>query len=219
MRRVALGFAVVCALSAIKPAVACDANSVLFQDNFATVNPGWVPDPWSKNSVSIGGGALKIAPQLPPSASPGYNYSVFVPYRGDVYERADACADLTLSGGSGMPDGHAGMIFDDEDYGGFYYFWVSPKNGNAGVSRWSEPAEKWVEGMAATKVQGLGAKTALRVTVNGTHADVYVNGEQIGQLTVRATKIGGFFGLAASRTYGDASTWTFTNFKITDVPH
>jgi hypothetical protein len=211
MRCAGFSLAVAGALSIAAPAIACDGKNVLFQDNFSTANQAW--GLYDKSAVTFGGGSLKVTPQP--------KHYAFVYYRGDVYEQADVCVDATIGGGSGLPDGDAGLLFGSEDYVGFYYFWISPKNGTAGVRLFSDSANKWLDPMAARKVQGLnanvGGKNTLRVTINGTRADAYLNGQKVVQLTIKPTKVGGFFGLAAGR-YGDDLTWTFSNFKITDLP-
>jgi hypothetical protein len=208
MRWKSLGLAVALAgtVATSAPAVACPGKSVFYRDNFTTTNPGWAA--FDKTKVVIGGGAAKITPPA------GYNY--FIYYRGDVYDQASACVDTTATG-SVLPDGEAGLIFANEDFVGYYYFWVSPKNGTAGVAQWSDTANKYLVALGPQRIQGLGPKNSLAVTVSGTKATLFVNDREISQLTITAPKLGGFFGLGASSGQA-ASTWTFQNFDITTVP-
>jgi hypothetical protein len=212
MRWGAFGLAVAAALSATAPAFACKGKNVLFRDNFAATDPGW--GLYDKNAVKIGAGSLKLAPQP--------KHYAFIYYRGDAYQQADACVDVTVGAGSGVPDGDAGLVFAFEDYVGFYYFWISPKNGTAGVLQWSDAAGKYLVPMAPQKVQGLGTrvgdKNTLRVAIDGTRATAYLNDRLIVQLTIKAPKEGGFFGLGAARVDDAPATWTFGNFTITDLP-
>jgi len=212
MRWRAFVLAVVAALSTTAPAVACKGTTVLFRDSFAATDPGWAL--YDKDTVKIGGGSLKLTPQ--PS------HYAFIYYRGDVYEQADVCVDAAVGGGSSVPDGEGGLLFGSEDYVGFYFFWISPKNGTAGVLQWSESADKYLVAMAAQKVQGLnakvGVKNTLRVAIDGAKAALYLNDRLVGQLTINAPKVGGFFGLAAARPDQAPVTWTFENFNVTDLP-
>ncbi len=206
------GLAIAVTLSASAPAVACNGKNVFFRDKFTAADPGW--GLYDKTTVAIGGGLLKLTPQP--------EHYAFIFYRGDVYDQADVCVDAAASGGSSLPDGEAGLIFADEDYVGFYFFWISPKNGTAGVLQWSNSANKFLVTMAAQKIQGLdtkvGAKNSLGVTIGGAKATLYVNDHQIAQLTISAPKVGGFFGLGAARVDQAPATWTFQNFNITSVP-
>jgi hypothetical protein len=209
MRWKSLGLvvAVAATVAASAPAVACAGKSVFFRDNFTAIDPGW--GPFDKTTVAIGGGTAKITPPA------GHNY--FIYYRGDVYDQASACVDAAVGGGSNVPDGESGLIFADEDFIGYYYFWVSPKSGTAGVVQWSNSADKYLVALAPQKIQGLGAKNSLGVTISGTKATLFVNDRQISQISITAPKLGGFFGLGASSGQA-ATTWTFQNFDITSVP-
>jgi hypothetical protein len=203
--------AVVAVLVVGAPAVACDGKSAFFQDNFATTNPGW--GLYDKDAVTIGAGSLKITPEP--------NRYAFVYYRADVYERADACVDATIGAGDSVPDGDGGLLFGSEDYTGVYYFWINLKYGTAGVRQYLAPLQRWLDPMAARKTPELhtnvGERNSLRVSVADTQAVAYLNGQKIVQLKIKPTKVGGFFGLAGGRN-DDPLTWTFTNFKITDLP-
>jgi hypothetical protein len=37
-------------------------------------------------------------------------------------------------------------------------------------------------------------------------------------LAIKPTEVGGFFGLGAARINANPASWTFANFKITDLP-
>ncbi len=199
-------------LSAIAPALACEGDNVLFQDNFATTDAGWAF--YDKDTTKIGNGSLKLRPE------PGRR--AFIVYRADLYERADVCVDVAGGDGSTVPAGSAGLIFAWEDYAGFYYFWVSPRNGTAGVERWSDTAHKWLEPVPARKVDNiksaLGQKNRLRVASSGAHAAAYLNQQLVVEFNIKEPEIGGFIGLEAVRLDDDPAEWTFENFRITDLP-
>ncbi len=205
------GFAIAATVAASAPAVACSGKSVLFRDNFTATNPGWgLFDP---TTVAFGGGVLKVSPQ-PQRFS-------FIYYRGDVYDQASACVDA-VAGGSAQPNGEAGLIFADEDYVGFYFFWISPKDGTTGVFQYSNSAGKFLVALAPQRTPWLdtkvGAKNSLGVTISGSKATLFLNNHQISELTITAPKVGGFFGLGAARVDQTPVTWAFQNFDITSVP-
>ena len=215
MRWATFGLALAAALSVTAPALACKGKTVLFRDNFTSTDPGW--GLYDKSTVAIGGGTLKLTPQP--------KHYAFIYYRGDVYQQADVCVTAAFAGQpgqSGLPDGDEGIVFGSEDYIGFYYFWISPKNGTAGVRQWSAAAGKYLIPMPPKKVPGLntdvGAKNALRVVVDGTRATAYLNDRQLIELTMKPSKVGGIFGLGAARVDDAPVTWTFDSFKITDLP-
>ena len=54
--------------------------------------------------------------------------------------------------------------------------------------------------------------------MNGGRATAYLNGRLVIELAIKPSKVGGFFGLGAARVDNAPATWTFDNFKITDLP-
>jgi hypothetical protein len=218
MRWVSLGLAIAAALSAAAPAVACGGKNVFFHDNFAATNlkefaatdPGWAL--YDPTTVGIGGGSLKL------TAPPQQNAYIF--YRGDVYDQIEVCVGAAVSGGSSLSDSLVGLVFADEDFAGFYVFWISLKNGTAGVWQWSEKADKYNVIMAPQKVQGLDAraKNTLGVAINGAKATLYINDRAIAQIPIDAPKLGGAVGLMAGSLDKSSGTGTFQNFSVTSLP-
>jgi hypothetical protein len=209
MKRGALCLAFAAALLATDSAVACNGKNVLFWDNFAAVNSGWAL--YDKDTAKISGGSLKLTPEPTRRA--------FIIYRADLYEKANVCVDAALREGTAEPAAAAvGLIFAWEDYVGFYYFWVSPGNGTAGVSRWSDSARKWLEPVSPRKLEEInttaGAKNSLRLTIDGAHVAAYVNDRPFVEIKIKAPELGGFIGLEADAP----AAATFENFMITDLP-
>jgi hypothetical protein len=206
-----LPLAVAALLSATVPTIACKGKNVFFRDAFTATDPGW--GLYDKDVVAVGNGTLTLAPQP--------QHYAFIYYRADVYDQADVCVDTAVQGALPVPDGDAGIIFASEDFVGYYFFWVSPKNGTAGIRQWSSSANKYLVPVAPQRVQlnvGPTAKNSLRVTVDGGRTAAYVNDRLFTQLAIKPTEIGGFFGLGAARVDGNPVSWIFSNFVITDLP-
>jgi hypothetical protein len=199
-------------LAAAVPASGCKGRNVYFSDNFNVTDPGW--GLYDKTTVAVGNGQLRLTPTP--------QHYAFIYYRGDVYDQADVCVDAIAQGASGPPDGDGGLIFADEDYIGFYYFWISPKNKTAGIRQWSNSANKYLQPVAPQIVTQLntvaGAKNTLRITVNGGQTTAYINDRVFVSLAIKPTEVGGFFGLGAARINANPASWAFTNFKMTDLP-
>jgi len=212
MRWRVLPLAFAALLSPAVPASACKGKNVYFHDSFNATDPGW--GLYDKDTVAISNGWLKLMPTP--------QHYAFIYYRGDVYDQADVCVDAIAQGASGgVPDGHGGLIFADEDYVGFYYFWISPKNRSAGIWQWSASAGKYLQPVPARAAQfnaGAGAKNTLRVVVNGGQTTSYINDRLFVSLPIKPTEVGGFFGLGAARLDANPASWSFANFTITDLP-
>jgi hypothetical protein len=207
----ALPLAVAAMLSATVPAIACKGKNVFFHDGFTATDPGW--GLYDKDTVIIGNSSLRL--------TPAPQHYAFIYYRGAVYDQADVCVDVALQGGSTVPDGDGGLVFASEDYVGFYYFWISLKNGTAGIRQWSASASKYVIPVAPQRVQlntGPTVKNTLRVTVDGGRTAGYINDRLFTQLAIKPTEVGGFFGLGAARVDNNPASWIFTNFAITNLP-
>src|SRR5262245_14115307 len=190
------------------PAAACMGDKVLFEDRFEQADPGW--GKYVQNRVVIGGGAMKVTPQS--------KRRQFVQYRGDLFEDVDVCVEITFP--ELKTPGAAGLMFAYEDYVGFNYFWVNSA-GMAGIDRWSDTAEKWLNPVTGRKVPELntraGSKVTLRVTLKGARATTYINSKEFAQLRIRPLELGGFVGVEADAGQTPA-TWIFSNFKITNLP-
>ena len=211
MRWGALPLTFAALLSAAVPASACKGRNVYFHDSFNVIDPGW--GLYDKTTVAVANGMLRLTPTP--------QHYAFIYYRADVYDQADVCVDAVAQGASGVPDGDGGLLFADEDNVGFYYFWISPKNGTAGIRQWSASAGKYLVPVAPRVAQfntAAGAKNTLRVTVNGGQTAAYINDRMFVSLAIKPTEVGGFFGLGAARVDANPASWGFANFTITDLP-
>ena len=204
-----LAWAVVIAVLTAGPAFACKGKNVLFQDNFATVNPAW--DLF--NQTKIQNGAMQI------TATSGHIAAVF--YKGDAYDKADICVDTIVPNASN-PDnqGIPSLIFEGQAYDDFYAFYISPAYGIARISRLLK--DKWLQPIPPRKVEGLvtkaGGKNTLRLTLNGAHASAYINDNKFVDFLINASPGGGLIGLEVDGGASAPVTWDFKNFKVTDLP-
>jgi hypothetical protein len=204
-----LAWAVVIAVFATGPALACKGKNVLFEDNFATVNPAW--ELFSQTKIQ--NGAMQI------TAAPGHTAAVF--YKGDAYDKADICVDTIVPNVSDPTNqGTPSLIFEGQGYDDFYAFYVSPANGIAMISRLLK--NKWFQPIPARKVDGLvtkaGGTNTLRLTLNGAHATAYIDDKKFVDFLINASEGGGLIGLEVDGGATAPVTWNFKNFKVTDLP-
>jgi hypothetical protein len=205
----AMAWAVTAAIFAASPALACKGKNVLFQDNFAEVNPRW--EMW--NQTKVQDGAMQI------TATPGHIAPIF--YKGESFDKADICVDTIVPTvndpkNQGMPS----LIFEGQAYTDFYGFYVSPANGVASVTRLLN--NKWLHPIPLRKADGIitnaGATNTLRITLNGAHATAYINDTKFIDFLINAHDGGGFVGLELDGGQTAPVTWSFKNFKVTDLP-
>jgi hypothetical protein len=191
------------------PVFACEGKKVLFQDSFAKVEPAW--EMWKQTQVQDG--AMKI------TAQPNHIAPIF--YKGDAYDKVDICVDAIVPDVSDPKNlGLPSLLFEGQAYDDFYGFYVSPASGTAGISRLLK--NKWLHPVPFRKVDGIvaqrGGKNTLRITLNGAHATAYVNGNKIVDFLINASAGGGFVGLDVDGGEAAPVTWSFKNFKVTDLP-
>jgi len=205
----AMALAALAAIFAANPAVACQGKNVLFEDNFAAVNPRW--EMW--NQTKIQAGAMQI------TAAAGHIAPIF--YKGEAFDKADMCVDTIVPAVSdarnqGMPS----LIFEGQAYDDFYGFYVSPANGTAAITRLLKG--KWLYPIPFRKADGIvnspGATNTLRLTLNGAHATAHINGVKFTDFLINAHEGGGFAGLEADGGQTAPVTWNFKKFKVTDLP-
>ncbi len=198
-----MAWAALAAIFAAGQAVACQGKKVLFQDNFAAVNPRW--EMW--NQVKVQSGAMQI------TATAGRIAPIF--YKGEAFDKADMCVDTIVPAVSdpknlGMPS----LIFEGQAYDDFYAFYVNLANGMAGISRLLPIPFRKADGMVTAPA----ATNTLRLTLNGAHATAYINGVKFTDFLINAHEGGGFAGLEVDGGQTASVTWSFKNFKVTDLP-
>jgi hypothetical protein len=204
-----MAWAALAAIFAAGPAVACQGKKVLFEDHFAAVNPRW--EMW--NQVKVQSGAMQI------TSTAGHIAPIF--YKGEAFDKADMCVD-TIAPAVGDPKylGMPSLIFEGQAYDDFYAFYVNLANGTAGISRLLK--NKWLHPIPFRKADGIvtapGGTNTLRLTLNGAHATAYINGVKFTDFLINAHEGGGFAGLEVDGGQTASVTWSFKNFKVTNLP-
>jgi len=192
-------------LALAEPALACNGNTVLLEDNFVEVDPAWSVS----DAVSIGSGKLSVTPQ------PGYTSVAW--YNGQLFDDADICIALVTPTARKPEDSAGGIMFFWSDWDNYFTF--STSGGKAAVVRHQKG--KYLTPISWRDVTGMNAKpgspNTLRLTLKGNVGTVYVNDMQIAAFKYpqgASTKLGLF---GSSPKEGGPVTWTFRNLKITDV--
>ncbi len=204
-----LACAAVVLIATTGSSLACKGKNVLFEDNFAEADPAW--DVFSDTKIEDG--AMKI------TAPAGRIAPVL--YKADVYDKADICVDAIVPKIDDPQKnmGSAALLFEAES-DNFYAFYVYPAYGTVTVARLFK--HKWLYPVPVRKADGInsepGAKNTLRVTLNGARATAYVNDHKIADFRINASEGGGFVGLNVDGGETSPVTWSFKNFKVTDVP-
>jgi hypothetical protein len=190
------------------PALGCKGKTVLFQDNFAAPSPNWDMRP----QIKIQNGAMQITPD------PGRLAPTF--YKARTFDRADICVDVIApAGGDAADQGKPSLLFEGLGYDDVYFFYINVANQTAGIARLLK--KKWLAPIPFRKADGIatgpGAKNTLRLTINGKYATAYINDVKFTDFLHNAHAGAGLAGLEVDGGKV-AATWSFKNFKITDVP-
>ena len=188
------------------PALACKGPTLIFSDNFQSVDPAWVQQ---FGKLTIGGGKAQL------SSEPGKYANA--DYEGSFVNSGDACVDVTAPTVKDPTTILAGIMFGFTDYSNFYAF-VLRGDGQASVVRlqnggWLTPVPVRAAPGAKT---GANAVNTLRVTWNGTSgaAAAYVNDQSFINFKIQPFT-NGTFGLYAEP---EGNTYQFSNAKVTNAP-
>src|SRR6516164_3887359 len=154
------------ALLASAPTARVSGGEVLYEDNFANLDPSWgTPG----EILSVKEGKLVLKPAL--------NTTQSVLNQSNVFEDADVELQITLSNGDpGVP---GGLVFWAKDYSNFYCFCIDA-NGSFKIShfvidRWLNPVG-WTQSDSINK--GVGQTNKLRVVTKGRQATAYINDKE-----------------------------------------
>jgi hypothetical protein len=160
----------ICALDALlslAPIGKVSGGEVLYEDNFANLDPSWgTPG----EILSVKEGRLVLKPAL--------NTTQSVLNQSNLFDDADTEVQITLS--SGDPNVPGGVVFWAKDYSNFYCLSIDA-NGSFKVShfvidRWLNPVG-WTESDTINK--GVGQTNKLRVVTKGRQATAYINDKEI----------------------------------------
>lgn len=191
-------------LSSATPAVT-QAEEILFEDNFATLDPGW-GDPTEMLSVKEN----KLVVTSPVGMSQCQLNQAL------LFEDADIQVKARLAKGEGTAQEYFGLVFWGEGYDSYYCLTIS-QDGRVGVLRRSKG--RWLFPVAyrahdAIK-KGVGEWNDLRVTTKGPNAAIFVNGQQVAAFKGQPPQGGGFIGVRAESGSGSPAVGEFSDLKLT----
>jgi hypothetical protein len=179
---------------------------VLFEDNFAAIDPSLSPD--FAFQVKAGKAVLTI---------PANRFDRII-YQVGFFTDADLSLTATYIAGDSQANSSCGIIFWAIDSNNFYSAVVEPDSSayifRYSGSRWLTPA---TVAPSPTVNKGLGTSNLLRIVTKGNRATLYINGTQVTAITGMPPAGGGLVGVyAQSNTV--LTTWTAQDFKVLSVP-
>jgi hypothetical protein len=186
---------------------ACKGKKVLFEDNFATLDPAWGEPTKNRN---VKDGKLIVQPAL--------NTSEAVLNQANVFEDLDACIKVRLVK-SDDPSQAGGLIFWGKDYSSYYALKVSA-DGHFKVARLV--GNHWIDAVAsrenAAVKKGIGQVNQLRVVTKGNQATVYINDEEVVSFKGQPPEGGSLVGVIGSSPPEESQVvWEFSDLKITNT--
>lgn len=201
-----------CALIALllMPVFECAlAGEVLYEDNFANLDPSWGAP---SETLSAKDGKLTLKPAL--------NSTQSVLNQSNVFDDADTQVDVTMSAGntnvSGGLDVPGGLIFWAKDYSNFYCLCINAigsfKISHYVDNQWQTPVN-WTENEAINK--GAEQVNRLRVVTRGGEATAYVNDKQVATIKGQPLQGGSRFGISGGSAKDSQSIWQFASLKVT----
>jgi hypothetical protein len=185
-------------------ALSAFAAAVLYQDNFATMDPAWgMPSA----SLYVKDGKFVIAP-------PVNKYQVAINAANILPNDMDASVGLTYQK-VGDPDYASGMIFWAKDTSDYYVIAFSP-DGWFAIQRYAGgrmlAPVPWREVGSAKK--GVNVENILRVVTKGNQATAYINGKQIVTFSGQPPQGGSLVGLKGSSGPNGVTAAAFANLKV-----
>lgn len=199
--RISIALAALALTAAASPAaLACEGTVVLLEDHFAKSSPVW----------STTGAFKYVDGKLETKTKPGYAEKIFA---NPIYQDVDICADVSVIAGSNLPSIYAGLAFWATDTDNLYTFQITP-GGQAGVYRLNDG--KWETVLDDKEVdsirKGRDAVNTLRVVTVGGKATLYVNGDEVGDVSGDLPSPGQHIGFVVQ-----ASSQSSATFRMDDV--
>lgn len=184
------------------------AGEVLYQDNFANLDPGWGRPSEILNAKD---GKLTLKPAL--------NTTQSVLNQSNAFHDADIGVDVAMStadenAGGGL-DVPGGLIFWAKDYSNFYCLCIngigSFKISHYLDGQWLTPVS-WTENEAINK--GAQQVNRLRIVTKGGEATAYINDKQVASIKDQPPQSECRVGLSGGSAKDTQNTWQFANLKI-----
>src|SRR5580693_2481849 len=197
---------VIVALLVLFPVAGALAGEILYEDNFAHLDPSWGPP---GERLNVEGGKLTLKP-APNSTQSILNQS-------NVFDDADIRVEVTMPAGDANIPG--GLIFWAKDHSNFYCLCIDAagyfKISRYVTDRWLQPVG-WIENAAISK--GVGQLNKLRVVTKGRQATAYINDKQVTTFDGQPPQGGGCVGVSGGSPENAQNTWQFTNLQVMAVP-
>lgn len=185
-------------------AFACKGSVVLFQDNFAKLDPSWGS---TNDEKWVNNGKLILQPDL--------RMAYDVTNQANVFQDMDYCLDVRLAKGDGESAG-GGLVFwakDNNDY----YFLYTLTDGSYFVGRYT--GKRYIYPVSNHKSSAIntavGAVNHLRVVTKGNQATIYINDTEMTTFTGQPPEGGGLIGVSGDSGSNVKNTWEFSNVKVT----
>jgi hypothetical protein len=182
-------------------AFAADDPSILYSDDFSTLDPGWGA---ADANMSVSGSKLIITPNV--------NQAYSTMFQGTLFDDADASVKVTVV--NGTPGSYGGLNFWGTDIDNYYSVHIG-SDGKVGVMR--KLKGNYIYPVASTDndavLKGFNQPNVVRVVTQGKTATVFVNGKQITSFKGFPPASGSEIGMHAES--GDqANTWQFSEFVV-----
>ena len=198
-------------LMAMSGAMACGSGKLLFEEKFASLDPGWG---FSENDESRTNGPNGLTYKLKP------NDSRFLLSQASLYDDYEVCATFTTE----APENAGTYVAVDVwgvDSKNVYEVDVLPTNGSYSVYRFQN--NKMLKPVPLRKHDsinvGTKATNEISVVVKGNKGSITINGKKVGDFTGQPPEGGSLVGVNFGTLQDDTgpSTITVTNFQVREV--
>ncbi len=191
------------------PAFAGCAGKVLMQSKFESADAKWpiLSTTWTDQSVQDGALTLKYRK----------NVASQLLYGGDVFDDVQICVNVRLVESVEADKEYASVVFWAKDYSSYYVLWFDG-SGEVGVLR--KAGGRWLYPLPPqTHVavnRGVGQTNALRVSLHGNNADLFVNEHRVGSITGQPVAGGSQVGLRAEGALPShtSTVWEFSDYIV-----
>jgi hypothetical protein len=206
IRKLTLGIGLAAWTLAGASAYACQGKTVLFEDNFETLEPTWGA---KDDAFYLEDGRLVLKPGLDEYYS-ALNTAGF-------YDNIDYCVRIYSVNADPAGNSFAGVMFWATDYDNYYYALIAG-DGAVGIFRRQRgktlKQTDWTVFDAANK--GKEAVNELRVVTIGKEASVYVNGKLFKTMKGQPPENGQEIGVRATSSKGEKAIYAFDDIKVTE---
>jgi hypothetical protein len=213
MHRSVIALALLGALS-LNPAVAQDCSGAIqFDDNFATLDPGWGP---ADEFVKVEDGKLVL--KGPDNQNAGY---IGVTNSAFAFSSGEFCADATLvTEPNDATKSLGGLTFWSADSKNYYQLLIGPL-GEFTLSRvldgnWARPVPIPITASADVK-KGANQTNSLAVRFEGNSVVIFINGKEQTKLKLQGPRGPSNIGFAQESGTAKGDVWTFSNVRVADI--